>query len=450
MRIVFVENRYKTAFWEALANPLVADGHDVSWVVQNPLFSPMSQNTYFIPFPKRADFEECSADEFLVKIEASDRVKNYFAGDSRHYNYYWREICRLLDLIKPELVIGEATLFHELMINAWCVRNRIPYVNPSSPGYPNGRFSFYRGDTKETYFDSNNTVTTEECEELINAINERTVIPDYMKKAEVHSGVKSWPKAGSLKDKWLKIRGYYIGDRFNTPSPILKYLVERKQQTLRQTWDNLALVKDGSNHKKFRMLYAMQMQPEANIDVWGYPHNDQTLLIDLVSSILPDDWSLVVKLNPKCKYELTDELVSLVEARSNVIPVPLSSSMAGVIPSISMITTVTGTIAVEGYLRGLPVISVGPSILEGSQGAFSEVDVDGVKSALDSYIQGHWQAPSEEDKVALVRKLFSKSFGGSITDPSSSPACISATNLSLVGMGINMLICQVSQENGRS
>ena len=40
MRIIFVENQYKTYFFEAIAQKLKDQGHEIFWIVQNKLFVP--------------------------------------------------------------------------------------------------------------------------------------------------------------------------------------------------------------------------------------------------------------------------------------------------------------------------------------------------------------------------------------------------------------------------
>ena len=67
---------------------------------------------------------------------------------------------------------------------------------------------------------------------------------------------------------------------------------------------------------------------------------------------------LVVKANPKTKYEFTDELLELVETQERIIPVPRNLSMGAVLTKVQLVITVTGTIAIECILSGKPVLTL--------------------------------------------------------------------------------------------
>ena len=54
MKLLFIENRYKTYFFEHVARKLRSEGHDIYWIIQNKGFSPSkSFNNYFIDYPKK-------------------------------------------------------------------------------------------------------------------------------------------------------------------------------------------------------------------------------------------------------------------------------------------------------------------------------------------------------------------------------------------------------------
>jgi len=53
MRILFVENRYTTWIFSIVAKELAQSGHEIHWIVQNPIFSPKIGNIHLLPFPKK-------------------------------------------------------------------------------------------------------------------------------------------------------------------------------------------------------------------------------------------------------------------------------------------------------------------------------------------------------------------------------------------------------------
>jgi len=52
MKLLFIENRYKTYFYDEICKHLEKD-HKIYWIVQNPKFSPQTGDIYSIPFPDK-------------------------------------------------------------------------------------------------------------------------------------------------------------------------------------------------------------------------------------------------------------------------------------------------------------------------------------------------------------------------------------------------------------
>ena len=57
MKILFIENRYKTSWWELIAKELEIRGHEVCFLIQNKRFKPNIENCYIIPYPKKFEFK---------------------------------------------------------------------------------------------------------------------------------------------------------------------------------------------------------------------------------------------------------------------------------------------------------------------------------------------------------------------------------------------------------
>ena len=70
-----------------------------------------------------------------------------------------------------------------------------------------------------------------------------------------------------LKDKLRLSLAYYFGEKYNTPSPFIKKKINTHFAKNALKWDEIA-VDIADIQEGFHVLYAMQMQPEANIDVW--------------------------------------------------------------------------------------------------------------------------------------------------------------------------------------
>src|SRR5690606_33663659 len=131
MTILFVENQYKTYFFEPIAKRLKDKGHDVFWIVQNKLFTPKGDfKKYIIPYPDNDNYKAIE-DSYIEDIIASDRNLNYFQYSNKsHFYYYNEKIEKLIHKLLPEVVFGECTLFHELLIGKHCRALGIKYLNP--------------------------------------------------------------------------------------------------------------------------------------------------------------------------------------------------------------------------------------------------------------------------------------------------------------------------------
>ena len=78
MKFAFVENRYKTLFWDKIAEELSTLGCVIVWFVQNPLFSPKVGKAFVAPFPRRSDLLAVKRNSCYRKLANSDRLINYF------------------------------------------------------------------------------------------------------------------------------------------------------------------------------------------------------------------------------------------------------------------------------------------------------------------------------------------------------------------------------------
>ncbi len=89
------------------------------------------------------------------------------------------------------------------------------------------------------------------------------------------------------------------------------------------------------------------MQPEANLDVWGFPYNNQVENIKKLLDTMPDNWQLIIKPNPKSKFELCADLINLVNTNSRCIGVSHELKMDELFSKVAFFFAVTGTICFE-------------------------------------------------------------------------------------------------------
>lgn len=422
-KILFVENRYKTYLLEPIAKRLGELGHKIFWIIQNKEFDVCESFIKFrIPLPpkKISPYDKDFDVEEVIKV---DRQYNFFNNKSTDYFYYYNEkIKNVLEDVQPEIVFGEATAFHELLLINNCKKRNILYLNPCTSRYPTGRFSFYKYDTLEPYLGSKEVLENNVAFKVIDEIVHRKVAPDYMKKNGV-SGRKR------VKDKILKLSSYFRGEHYNTPHPYIKLKIERQKKRNIKSWDNASEM-EIQETDRFKVLYALQMQPEANIDVWGKKYRNQKELILDIAKALPSNATLYVKPNPKSKYELTKELIDYILQLENVKIIHHSKKMHDILPKIDLVITVTGTIAIECILSNKPIVTLIDTINNKAKNCeYLESLEEELSETVKKIEEGHFLKLSDLEKVDFINVLNTTSYKGKISDPYTDPTCISSENI---------------------
>ncbi len=430
MKILFIENRYKTFLYKEIANHLLKNGHKVHWLIQNHEFTVNNGFNHIIPYPKTKEHINSIID--LSEIIKSDRQINFFKKkDTAHFNYYYTEIKRIIQEIKPNFIFGEATAFHELLTIKISKEEKIVYLNPCTNRYPISRFSFYLYDTLEPYSGSNETFSNKEANGVISSIINREVKPDYM-------NIKAKKNSIKINDKIKLLKAYYKGERYNTPSPIIKYNLDKTVQKLILKWNAIAVKSVNKEH--FAILYPMQMQPEANIDVWGRKHRNQLKTIKKIHKQLGDNEVLYIKLNPKCKYELSKDLISFIKDKKNIVAIDLSVGMDTIFIDSDLIITVTGTVAMESIWSNKPVITLVKTLNNTNKNCIYLEDLCELKKWISQVKLKIFPVIKEEEKLNFVHLLTETSFKGVISDPFTNERCIDKANIDNLCFAFNKVI----------
>lgn len=429
MKLLFIENRYKTYFFDPITKFLEQEGHEIFWIVQNKKFMPEIGKQYVIKYPSDKKKFDTSVD--LSEIFESDRQINFFNKRNQDYFYYYFEkIDNIIKEIKPDVVFGESTAFHELLTIKSCKNNDILYLHPSSCRYPKRRFSFYQYDTLIPFQGSEEKLGEEIANEIIEQISNRTSKPDYMKKIRRN-------RKKVLGDKLKIVSGYLTGEKYNTPNPLVKYGIEKQKKENILRWDGIAVQSIAKEDNA--ILYPLQMQPEANIDVWGRKYRDQLKLIKEIVQSIDENQILYVKPNPKSKYELSKELVAFVEAHPKIKGIHHSVSMDSIFNDIQMVITVTGTIAIECILSNKPVLTLVNTINNQARNCKFIESVESIKSIQSS----DFVKLSRDEQIDFINKLNETSYKGLVSDPFSDENCIHLSNIKDVLAAFNDILRKI-------
>ncbi len=436
MRIIFVENQYKTYFFEAIASKLKEEGHEIFWIIQNKLFAPKGDfKKFIIPYPQEKEYLKID-DVDIDNIIYSDRNINYFGKENKSYFYYYNEqIKELIYKIKPDIAFGESTLFHELLTGKYCKELGVNYLNPLPCRYPTGKFSFYLYDTLTPFKGCDENLPKDEVLLIIDNIINRKISPDYMKPIQI-------TKAEKLANKLKKIKGFYVGDKYNTPSPFAKLKIENKKNKSKTLWDTLATT-EIKHSNKFKILYPLQVQPEENIDVWGRKRRDQLAVIQQIERNLPEDTVLYVKPNPKPKYEVDNKMIDFVSSSKKISMVHHSVSMTEIFNEFDLIITVTGTVAIESILSNKPVVNLIETLNNTVKNCVYLENLKELPQIIEKVKNNTFPKASEQDKIDFINLLNKTSYFGNVSDVLSDKNCIDEDNIVLITKAFNDILKEI-------
>lgn len=411
MNILFVENRYKTAFWEAIALELEKAGHTIYWIVQNHSFTPKNfKNINSIPYfqgqLKDVDKNYTSG---IKKIILSDRGINFYGIKSDdHFFYYNNYIEKIIANIKPDVAFGESTLMHELLVMENCRLRKIPFFHPCSVRYPVDRFSFYKYDTLFPSQGSNEEIENTKAVEIINAIVNRTSKPYYM-------GFETLSYQERIKDKIKILFAHICGERFNTPSLFRKFSLTQSLKMKINSWEKFA-VDNVESDNRFKILFPLHMQPESSVDVFATDYINQTELIRGIANSLTDDEILYLKPNPKPSQEFTQELITLISEHEKIKVLTQKSLMKNVFKKVDLIITIAGTVAMEAILSNKPVVVFCDGLLFESNNCIRITKPSELNGVIEIIKNCKFPVLTDIEKINYLNKINKSSFEGFIGD----------------------------------
>ena len=181
-KILFIENKAGVFYWDRISNYL-NNKYEIHWIIQNHFYIPKFGIKHIIKYPQPKDLIKINNNNnSYKKIISADRGHNYYGQKTDHYIYYYKQIRRMISKIKPSLIIGEATLFHELIAIKIAKELKIRFIFPSNSRYLSGRTSFYKYDTSNYIVNKSkdSLISDITLNKLINSIRNNKYKNDYI------------------------------------------------------------------------------------------------------------------------------------------------------------------------------------------------------------------------------------------------------------------------------
>lgn len=153
-------------------------------------------------------------------------------------------------------------------------------------------------------------------------------------------------------------------------------------QLNRYNKDSLRIVQSVDFTKKY-VYFPLHLQPEMTTDVLGGKYVDQLLAIEKLSNMLPNDWYIYVKENPKQKSYMRGryffERLSLIP---NVVFVDRTIDTYKLMESAQFVSTITGTAAWEAITGGKNALIFGRTWFDHFPGIFRFEEIESIQEIL--------------------------------------------------------------------
>lgn len=191
--------------------------------------------------------------------------------------------------------------------------------------------------------------------------------------------------------------------------------IRQKNFRLKKKYDNLVSKVD---YKKKYIYFAAQYQPEATTSQIGGYYENFFLALDILSDLIPTDWVIYFKENPVTFSKSSKILSSLkrnenyykkIIKKKNIKLISSDTDTFDLIDSAQLVSTITGTVAWEAAVRGVPSISFGRTWYSGCNSILFVQTYDDVKKAINKIIKGY--KPDQKDierYTAAIEKISSK------------------------------------------
>lgn len=367
-KILFIENRTATFYYDEVSKYLNSN-YEIHWIIQNNFFLPKNGIKHIIQYPEKKDLKEIRIVKKFKKLKSIDRGRRYFHQKTNHYYYYFQQIKKILKQIRPDLIVGETDLFHELITVELAKKFNIRYLFPSGTRYPKNRTTFLKYDNFEPISGSNNykNYNTKQFKELVKKILNSKYKLDYM---------RDEPWSSKLKRRYYQFIvaiSYLLGEKYNTPSPFKFLKLNLEKRLIKILWkifSNKERYKFNEVSKNNRfILYPLQIQPEVSSDAWGYPYNEQEkIIIQLSKSLKKIDYNLAIKINPKLKYELKLKNLLRIKKISNIVLIPNDFEINYLLKKCAGVFSITGTVIIEAILHNKPIFTLSNNFMSSFKG----------------------------------------------------------------------------------
>jgi hypothetical protein len=380
MSLCFVSNKDLTVVYSDIARRLQREGEEIVWLVPSRRWANWLRDEGW----PSADIvclaeheaewqdlprEQAAAELAEIEREAPATIANvirmcrnlsrrppkfgyaYLAVARRHIEPFLRER-------KVEVVFGEGTWGFESLTWMVCGHIGIPMLTPSSTRVPGDRFYFADAVTAALF---EVALPGEKDREWARAfLHEwlnRPIQPPYMQafKRGYTAFRKRW-----LNELFIGLLQRHLDRGDATLWPLSERIADRTTRFINATMAKYFSPFETPPPGERYVLYPLHHQPECSVDVYGSLNSNQMALIETVSRLLPTTHRLWVKEHRGAIGDRSLAWLRRAKALPNVRVIDPFTDIFELLRGADLVMTVTGTVAYEAALLGIPSLGLAP------------------------------------------------------------------------------------------
>ncbi len=227
----------------------------------------------------------------LNELLWSDRVLTINQQNQEYLKTIASYIYKFLKTNEIGVIFGEFTWSYEIVISRVAKILNIPYYNMQSVRYPSNRFLFFSNEKQNLFF------TRKRPQNKISLYEEDNKYEKYI--------LNKTKNKNSLNFVFAKAFKLLTNDYFDKDDPTYTSKFVRSSNFILKLVNKFTyfiipkINKKELKDKKY-IIYYLQKNPEATVDIKGMYYSDQVNNIINIWKILPKNFQLIIKEHPNC------------------------------------------------------------------------------------------------------------------------------------------------------
>ena len=347
-----------------------------------------------------------------------------------------RELHVFFDLHDVRFVFSEPTWAHERLAAALCADSEHrTFLTPFTIRYPSGQIAFFENGDQDRLYPLNAASSDRPVQTSAEVASSPP--PAYLKRND-----QLLKEAGTIQARLARLRRFMTRERIDPRDPTH---IQSRWRTLQikggeeinrilYRFVHRQSVEDRVLDKPF-VIYALHKQPESSIDVLGRYYEDQSALLLAIWRSLPVGWNLLVKEHTNAIGDRTPAFYRRLQRWPGLYFIDEKTPMPKLLERAQAVFTVSGTVAFEAALKGVPAFTFAPMFFNQFDRC-QRITIEDLRAARDiaELIEAMPDTTAAANDAAAA-EILRNSFAGRFTDIVRDPSVLDVENVENVMAG---------------